>query len=242
MPTLTAADLAASVPGLAAVAAIETLSPLRRPSAGLTLDDLIGVARTLRERLAGDLDGAVVIQGTDTIEETAFVLDTLIDGDKTVVVTAVGCRGGSGAAAVVGITHRLRRHAGRLLDLTADLLDGGAEFLGRRRHGVDVAGGLLGRARDAGGAGRRALDGVAHPARRGLQSVDRLRDPGDDGADRLLEAVGEVAQEGAAQHAVVPRAFEYACNTVEGLAHGNTISAWFSLAGGTPAARLCRRA
>lgn len=87
VPTLTAADLAASVPGLEAVAAIETLSPLRRPSAGLTLDDLIGVAHTITERLAGDLDGAVVIQGTDTIEETAFVLDCLVPGDKPVVVT-----------------------------------------------------------------------------------------------------------------------------------------------------------
>jgi len=87
VPTLTAADLADSVPGLAAVASIETLSPLRRPSAGLTLNDLIGVARTLNQRLAGDLDGAVVIQGTDTIEETAFVLDSLVVGDKPVVVT-----------------------------------------------------------------------------------------------------------------------------------------------------------
>ena len=87
VPTLTASDLAATVPGLDAAAAIETLSPLRRPSAGLTLDDLIGVARTLTERLAGDLDGAVVIQGTDTIEETAFVLDRLVASDKPVVVT-----------------------------------------------------------------------------------------------------------------------------------------------------------
>lgn len=87
VPTLTAADLASTVPGLDRAAAIETLSPLRRPSAGLSLDDLIGVARTLSERLAGDLAGAVVIQGTDTLEETAFVLDRLVSGDKPVVVT-----------------------------------------------------------------------------------------------------------------------------------------------------------
>ncbi len=87
VPTLTAADLVAAAPGIDKVAAIETLSPLRKPGASLTLDDLITIAALLRERLAGDVDGAVVIQGTDTIEETAFVMDTLVGGDKPVVVT-----------------------------------------------------------------------------------------------------------------------------------------------------------
>src|SRR4051812_45522040 len=87
VPTLTAADLVKAAPGIDAVAAIETFSPLRKPGPSLALDDLIEVARLLRERLAGDLDGAVVIQGTDTIEETAFVLDCLVDGPKPIVVT-----------------------------------------------------------------------------------------------------------------------------------------------------------
>lgn len=87
VPTLTAADLIASVPGIERIADIETQSPLRKPGASLTMDDLIAVARLLRERLAGDIDGAVIIQGTDTIEETAFVLDSLIDSDKPVIVT-----------------------------------------------------------------------------------------------------------------------------------------------------------
>ena len=40
----------------------------------------------LNERLQGDCSGAIVVQGTDTIEETAFVLDLLVDSDKPVVV------------------------------------------------------------------------------------------------------------------------------------------------------------
>ncbi|HEV7873523.1 MAG TPA: asparaginase [Enterovirga sp.] len=87
VPTLTAADLVKAAPGIEAVAAIETFSPLRKPGPSLVLEDLIEVARLLRERLAGDLDGAVVIQGTDTIEETAFVLDCLVDGPEPIIVT-----------------------------------------------------------------------------------------------------------------------------------------------------------
>ena len=87
VPTLTGADLVRAVPALADVAEIEAVSPFRLPGPSLTLANLREVARLLNQRLAGDIAGAIVVQGTDTIEETAFVLDLLVGGDKPVVVT-----------------------------------------------------------------------------------------------------------------------------------------------------------
>ncbi len=87
-PTLTGEDLLASVPGLDAVARIEVASPLQVPSASLTLPDVAKVAALIDARLAeGEFAGAVVVQGTDTIEETAFVLECLVATDRPVVVT-----------------------------------------------------------------------------------------------------------------------------------------------------------
>lgn len=86
-PSLTASDLLAAVPGLEAVARVEARSPLRLPGASLTLGMLGQVARMLRAAAADGVQGAVVVQGTDTIEETAFVLDCLIGRALPVVVT-----------------------------------------------------------------------------------------------------------------------------------------------------------
>jgi L-asparaginase len=86
-PKLGAAELVASVPALGGVAEIEARSPFRLPSPSLTPGNLVEVARTIEEGFASGFDGAVVIQGTDTIEESAFILDLLVGGEKPVVVT-----------------------------------------------------------------------------------------------------------------------------------------------------------
>ena len=83
-PRLGAGELVASVPDLARVATIEADSPARLPSPSLTQAHIVDVARRIA---ASDADGAVVIQGTDTIEESAFLLDLLVPGDRPVVVT-----------------------------------------------------------------------------------------------------------------------------------------------------------
>ncbi|GAB3479136.1 L-asparaginase [Polaromonas eurypsychrophila] len=86
-PTLTGADLVRAVPQLAHIADLEVVSFAQKPGASLTLEDLLGLAHLLNEQLAQGFAGAVVVQGTDTIEETAFVLDLLVASDRPVVVT-----------------------------------------------------------------------------------------------------------------------------------------------------------
>lgn len=90
-PTLTAEQLLAAEPRLGQVARLEAITPMSVPGASLTIQQLCDLAQLLRKRLDGKPDspiGAVVVQGTDTIEETAFVLDLLASfGDAQVVVT-----------------------------------------------------------------------------------------------------------------------------------------------------------
>ncbi|MGH7243200.1 MAG: asparaginase [Phycisphaerales bacterium] len=86
-PKLGAAELVASVPALKEVGDIEAHSPFKLPSPSLTPEKLLEVATHLEKAFASGFDGAVVIQGTDTIEESAFLLDLVVAGDKPVVVT-----------------------------------------------------------------------------------------------------------------------------------------------------------
>ena len=86
-PRLGADQLIAAVPELQDVAELEAVAFRTVPSGDLVLGDLVSLAAEIAVRFDRGVDGVVVTQGTDTIEETSFALDLLVPADRPVVVT-----------------------------------------------------------------------------------------------------------------------------------------------------------
>ncbi len=87
-PTLGAEELLEAVPQLRDGPSLVARSLMRMPGANLTFAHLDEVASAVRGEFASGVGGVVVVQGTDTIEETAFALEVLLaDLETPVVVT-----------------------------------------------------------------------------------------------------------------------------------------------------------
>jgi len=86
-PHLDGDDLVAAVPQLRLVAVVQATTFRQVPSGDLNLSDLTELAEAIQQRFDEGADGIVVTQGTDTMEETAFALDLLVNADRPIVVT-----------------------------------------------------------------------------------------------------------------------------------------------------------
>lgn len=106
-PSLGAADLVQAVPALGEVADIAAQTLQTKPGAWLLPSDVVEVGTWAREQAAG-ADGVVVVQGTDTIEETAYLLDLHWDRPEPLVVTgamrAAHAAGADGPANLLAAT------------------------------------------------------------------------------------------------------------------------------------------
>lgn len=88
VPTLDGAAILARTPGVEAIADVVPIDWGRVPASHLSMAQVLDQAARLREALADPtMAGAVVVQGTDAIEETAMAFDLLVPGRQPVVVT-----------------------------------------------------------------------------------------------------------------------------------------------------------
>lgn len=103
VPALSPGELVAAVPGLAETGiTVDTAEVARLPGASLGFAHLVATAAAARKHIEAGACGVVVVQGTDTIEETSYLLDLLHDRPEPIVVTGAmrhpGLAGADGPA------------------------------------------------------------------------------------------------------------------------------------------------
>jgi L-asparaginase len=87
VPQLSGHEILATVPGVERVADIELREFGRFPGPHMTIARMWELRAAVLEAIAEGADGVVVTHGTDTIEETAYLLDRSIPPGAPVVVT-----------------------------------------------------------------------------------------------------------------------------------------------------------
>ena len=86
IPALSGEEIIAQVPGLERIADFDLTNFARWPGPHVTPARMMDLARAVRDKLRDDrIAGAVITHGTDTLEESAYLLDLVLDGEKPIV-------------------------------------------------------------------------------------------------------------------------------------------------------------
>ncbi len=88
----------------------ETIDLMQKPSASLSFDDLLHIAKIISKLDHTKYAGVVIIQGTDTLEETAFAIELLVNVKFPIIFTGAmrgaaqpGCDGPSNLVAALKV-------------------------------------------------------------------------------------------------------------------------------------------
>ena len=85
---LSAEGLLQGMPSLNGIAHVEAMNFCNKPGPHVLPSDVFEMSNVIRSLFRSKkADGVVVTHGTDTIEETAYALDLLLDSDNPVIVT-----------------------------------------------------------------------------------------------------------------------------------------------------------
>src|SRR5262245_33748791 len=86
IPALSGEEIIALVPGLEGIADFDLIDFALWPGPHVTPSRMMALAESVKEKLADDdIGGAVITHGTDTLEETAYLLDLAVGSDKPIV-------------------------------------------------------------------------------------------------------------------------------------------------------------
>ena len=87
VPALSGEEILALVPGLEKFAAVRVVEFARVAGPHMTPARMLELARVVEAQLAdAAVQGVVITHGTDTLEETAYLLDLVLDSEKPVVL------------------------------------------------------------------------------------------------------------------------------------------------------------